>query len=351
GELLGCLSPEESEWLQCNIEKCAAGEQHLSELRAKEEAERATEARCLEEEEEAARLRAAQAEELAEAARLVHPVLPHIPNPEPLLALISDPSLTETTTTEGLAKFQALMRLSANPLPRPPEISPKSKSRPMSTAADDIPTSATGAVRRAWASNLKSEWERRGTHEEHLVDPPAAVPPRLGREHCCCARQHAEEMRWYHEHSEEIEYWERQAARAAREAKEAAAACRAFEERKRLDEQRRKAEGEKRKNEKQVIVAAWARYERGWMDLLNGVMLDSRKLTFYDIPWPVAMHVRSFDELQASATERFLLSPCHLTTKTHKMLALIISDPSSSVQRPSSGLTRSGGLRRPELSA
>ncbi|KAG9073743.1 hypothetical protein FRC06_011176, partial [Ceratobasidium sp. 370] len=100
----------------------------------------------------------------------------------------------------------------------------------------------------------------------------------------------------------------------------AAAARKVFEEeRKRLDEQRRKAEEEKRKNEEQVVVAAWARYERGWMDLLNGVTADGRQLTFYDIPWPVAMPARSFDELQASAIERFLLSPYHSTTKTCKM--------------------------------
>ncbi|KAG8714977.1 hypothetical protein FRC08_011169 [Ceratobasidium sp. 394] len=355
-ELAGRLSPEESEWLERNIERRAAEEQRQSELRAKEEeAERAAEARRLEEEEEAAKLRAAQAEELAEAARLERPALPPIPDPEPSLALISDPSSTETTTTEDSAELQALMRLSANPLPRPPEISPKSKARPMSTGTDDTPTSATEAARRAWANNLKSEWERRGAHEEeHSVDPPAGPPPpapspagfrtsyppqpNLSRSYSysqryrpasseniaaaaqAAARRHAEEMRRYHEHLEEIKYRERQAARAAREAREAAAARKAFEEeRKRLDEQRRKTEEEKRKNEEQVIVAAWARYERGWMDLLNGVIADGRQLTFYDIPWPVAMPARSFDELQASAIERFLLSPYHSTTKTRKM--------------------------------
>ncbi|KAG8736502.1 hypothetical protein FRC10_009231 [Ceratobasidium sp. 414] len=33
-------------------------------------------------------------------------------------------------------------------------------------------------------------------------------------------------------------------------------------------------------------------YERGWMNLLNGVA-DSCQLTFYNIPWPVAVPVRS----------------------------------------------------------
>lgn len=47
--------------------------------------------------------------------------------------------------------------------------------------------------------------------------------------------------------------------------------------------------------------------------------MRSLQFTFYDIPWPVAMPARSFDELQASAIERFLLSPYHSTTKTRKM--------------------------------
>ncbi|KAG9119269.1 hypothetical protein FRC07_005773 [Ceratobasidium sp. 392] len=356
-ELAGRLSPEESEFLERNIEKRAAEERRQSELLAKEEeAERAEQARRLEEEEEAAKLRAAQAEELAQAARLERPALPPIPDPEPSLALISDPSSTETTSTEDSAEFQALIRLAANPLPRPPEISPKSKARPMSTGSDDTATASAEAARRAWANNLKSEWERRGAHEEeHSVDPPAGPPPPapspapasfrpaypqpgLSRSYSyaqryrpasseniaaaaqAAARRHAEEMRRYQEHMEEIKYRERQAARAAREAREAAAARKAFEEeRKRLDEQRRKAEEEKRKNEEQVIVAAWSRYERGWMYLLNGVIADGRQLTFYDIPWPVAMPARSFDELQASAIERFLLSPYHSTSKTRKM--------------------------------
>lgn len=43
------------------------------------------------------------------------------------------------------------------------------------------------------------------------------------------------------------------------------------------------------------------------------------QLTFYDIPWPVAMPARTFDELQPAAIERFLLSPYHSMTKTRKM--------------------------------
>ncbi|KAG9121674.1 hypothetical protein FRC07_002282, partial [Ceratobasidium sp. 392] len=98
-ELAGRLSPEESEFLERNIEKRAAEECHQPELLAKEEAaERAEQARRLEEEEEAAKLRAAQAEELAQVSRLERPALPPIPDPEPSLALISDPSSTEYTT-------------------------------------------------------------------------------------------------------------------------------------------------------------------------------------------------------------------------------------------------------------
>ncbi|QRV82121.1 hypothetical protein RhiJN_10136 [Ceratobasidium sp. AG-Ba] len=359
-ELAGRLTAEESEWLERNIQKRAAEEQRQAELRAREEEEERAvlEARRLVEEEEAAKLRALQAEELAQAARLERPALPPIPDPEDALALISDPSSTVTTSTEDAAELQALMRLSANPLPRPPEVSPKSRSRPMSTATDDTGMSEADAARRAWMENLKTEWDRRGANEEehHPVDPPAGPPPPapspapatfrpasygqpghnrsysfaqrykpassedIAAQARAAARRHADEMRRYQEHMEEIKYRERQAARAAREAREAEAARKAFEqERRRLEEERRKKEEEKRKNEEQVIVAAWARYERGWMDLLNGVIADGRQLTFYDIPWPVAMPARSFDELQSGAIERFLLSPYHSTTKTRKM--------------------------------
>jgi septal ring factor EnvC (AmiA/AmiB activator) len=93
------------------------------------------------------------------------------------------------------------------------------------------------------------------------------------------AHRHAEDMRRYNEHKEEIKYQKRQSARAAREAREAAAPRKAFEEeRKRLDEPRRKTEEERRKNEEQVNVAAWARYERGWIDPLNGVTADGRQV-------------------------------------------------------------------------
>ncbi|KAG9096666.1 hypothetical protein FS749_008002 [Ceratobasidium sp. UAMH 11750] len=232
-----------------------------SELHAKEEeAECAAKAHRLEEEEEVAKLCAAQAEELAKAARLKRPVLPPIPGLEPSLALISDPSSTETTTTKDLAEPQALMRLSANPLPRPPEVSPKSKLRPMSTATDDTPTTATEAMRCASANNLTSKWECCSTHEEeHLLDllagpPPARFrtlyppQPNLSQSYSYCQqyhpvlseniaaavqaapRHHAKEMCQYHEHLEEITYRERQAARAAREAREAAADRKAFEE-------------------------------------------------------------------------------------------------------------------------
>ncbi|KAG8727127.1 hypothetical protein FRC10_006433, partial [Ceratobasidium sp. 414] len=113
-EFANRLSPEESEWLERNIKKRAAEEQRQPELRAKEEdAERAAQTRRLEEEEEAAKVRPTQ------AARLVRPALPPIPDPEPSLALISDHSSVETTTTEDSAEHQALISLSANPLPRP----------------------------------------------------------------------------------------------------------------------------------------------------------------------------------------------------------------------------------------
>ncbi|KAG9100925.1 hypothetical protein FRC07_010371, partial [Ceratobasidium sp. 392] len=299
-ELAGRLSPEESEFLERNIEKPAAEERRQSELLAKKEGtERAEQARRLEEEEEATKLHAAQAEELAQAARLERPAPSPIPDPEPSLVLISDPSLTETTSSH---------------LPCPPEISPKSKARPTSTGSDDTATARAEAARRAWANNLKSEWERRGAHREvHSVDPPAGPPPPapapapasfrpayaqpgLSRSYSyaqryrpalseniaaaaqAAARRHAEEMHRYQEHVEEIKYRERQAAKVACEAREAAAAHKAFEEeRKRLDQHKRRAEEEKCKNKEQVIVTAWSRYERGWVDLLNGVIANGRQ--------------------------------------------------------------------------
>lgn len=341
-ELEGRLTPEESEWLERNIQARKEEEQRQSLKRAQEE--EAERARKLEEEEEAAKLRAAQAEELAQAARLERFALPPIPDsdPELSLALISDPSSVETDESEASADLKALAKLNANPLPRVPDVSPKQGARRMSTSTEGTrrmsttsteetgTTTTADAARRAWANNLKSEWERRGAHEEHHIPPHHPHPPqrtpsfsyryRAATQESIAAARRAEEVRRYQEHQEEIKYRERQAARAAREAREAAAARKAFEEeRKRLDEERRKKEEERRKGEEQIVVASWQRYERGWQDLLNGVIADGRQLTFYDIPWPVSMPARSFEELQSSAIEKFLLSPHHSQTKTRKM--------------------------------
>ncbi|CAE6453929.1 unnamed protein product [Rhizoctonia solani] len=337
-ELEGRLTAEESQWLENNIQKRKAEEERQSLKRAQEE--EAERLRRLEEEEEAAKIRADQAEELAQAARQERFALPPIPDPEELaLALYSDPSLDTANDDKALA------RLHANPLPRPPKESRRmsgsseSSTRRMSTASAEEPAPATtgDAARRAWANNLRSEWDRRGAHEEHHTHlHPEARPAQrtpsfsyryrpasaeaIAAAEAMAAARRAEEIRRYHEHQEEIKYRERQAARAAREAREAAAARKAFEEeRKRLEEERRKQEEERRKNEEQVVVASWQRYERKWQDLLNGVFPDGRQLTFYDIPWPVSMPARSFEELQSSAIEKFLLSPCHSTTKTRKM--------------------------------
>ncbi|KAF8699978.1 hypothetical protein RHS03_06896, partial [Rhizoctonia solani] len=342
-ELEGRLTPEESQWLENNIQKRKAEEERQSMKRAQEE--EAERLRKLEEEEAAAKLRAAQAEELAQAARLERFALPPIPDPEELsLALYSDPSSVDTATPDD---DKALARLSANPLPRPPKESRRRMSatstesgstKRMSTASSEepTPTNTAGAARRAWANNLKSEWDRRGAHEEqhtHLhPDPPSARrhPPQRSPSfsyryqpaspEAIAAARRAEEIRRYQEHQEEIKYREQQAARAAREAREAAAARKAFEEeRRRLEEERRKQADERKKNEEQIVIAAWARYESGWQDLINGVNANGRPLTFYDIPWPVSMPARSFEELQSSAIEKFLLSPCHSPTKTRKM--------------------------------
>ncbi|CAE6363063.1 unnamed protein product [Rhizoctonia solani] len=345
-ELEGRLTPEESQWLENNIQKRRAEEERQSLKRAQEE--EAERLRKLEEEEEAAKLRAVQAEELAQAARLERFALPPIPDPEELsLALYSDPSSVDTTDDKALA------RISANPTPRPPKertrrmsatSSETSSTKRMSTAsAEESAHAYTGdAARRAWANNLKSEWDRRGMHEEHHThlhpDPPSARrhPPQRSPsfsyryqaatpEVIAAARQveelrRNEELRRYREHQEEIKYREQQAARAAREAREAAAARKAFEEeRKRLEEERKKQADERKKNEEQVVIAAWARYEQGWQNLINGVNAEGRPLTFYDIPWPVSMPARSFEELQSSAIEKFLLNPCHSPTKTRKM--------------------------------
>ncbi|KAB5591244.1 hypothetical protein CTheo_5326 [Ceratobasidium theobromae] len=304
-ELAGRLTPEESDWLDQNIQRRKADEQRQSLKRAQEE--EAARARRLEEEEEAAKLRAAQAEELAQAARLERFALPPIPDPDAL-------ALVDLSDDKALAR-----------VPKPPPRRNSSASADMSSASDDTATLTAEAARRAWANNLKSEWERRGAHEEHHVPRAQRTPSfsyryRPASQENMAAARRAEELRRYHEHQEEIKYRERQAARAAREAREAAAARKAFdEERRRLDDERRRKEDERRKNEEQVVVAAWQRYERGWQDLLNGVTVDGRQLTFYDIPWPVAMPARSFEELQSAAIEKFLLSPHHSSTKTRKM--------------------------------
>ncbi|KAG9079899.1 hypothetical protein FS749_008195 [Ceratobasidium sp. UAMH 11750] len=157
------------------------------------------------------------------------------------------------------------MHLSTNPLPRPPEISPKTKAVRCRQGRQDADVCRRGRA--------------------PALDPPAGPPPapspagfhtlyppqpNLSRSYSysqryrpasseniaaaaqVAARRHAEEMRRYHEHLEEIRYRERQAARATREGREA------FEgECERLGKQRRKTE-ERRKNGEKVIVAAWA---------------------------------------------------------------------------------------------
>ncbi|KAG8762753.1 hypothetical protein FRC11_007816 [Ceratobasidium sp. 423] len=323
------------------------------------------------EEKEAAKLRNAQAEELVQAVRQERFALPPIPDPEELtLALYSDPSPVDTTSSEGTIYQKAVAHLHANPLPRPPKesrrmsASSESSSCRTSTASADEPsathtagaarrawannlkaewdsrgahaTHTADAARRAWANNLKAEWDRRGAHEEHHTHlHPNPYPPSSSRPYYCyrpasaediahaeamAAARRAEEIRRNQKHQEEIKYRERQAARAAREARETDPARKAFEEeRKRLEEERRKKEEERRGNEEQVVIAAWQRYERGWQDLTNGVNAEGRPLTFYDIPWPVSMPARSFEELQSAAIEKFLLSPCHSTTKTRKV--------------------------------
>ncbi|ELU45191.1 hypothetical protein AG1IA_00776 [Rhizoctonia solani AG-1 IA] len=170
-----------------------------------------------------------------------------------------------------------------------------------------------------------------------LISTPTLLLPVVTQ--AIAAARRAEEIRRYQEHQEEIKYREQQAARAAREAREAAAARKAFEEeRRRLEEERRKQADERKKNEEQIVIAAWARYESGWQDLINGVNANGRPLTFYDIPWPVSMPARSFEELQSSAIEKFLLSPCHSPTKTRKMrlrAALMQWHPDVSCSLPS----------------
>jgi hypothetical protein len=171
---------------------------------------------------------------------------------------------------------------------------PGSTRRMSATSTEETAAHTVEAARRAWKNNLQSEWERRNTHEEYFdhLPPPPTEPPQqspwysygyvaASQESIACVHR-AEELRPCHECQEEIEYRERQGARAAREAREAreaAAARKAFEEkRRRLDEERRRREEEQRKNEEQIVVAAWQRYERGWQDLLNGVIADGRQV-------------------------------------------------------------------------
>ncbi|KAF8755652.1 hypothetical protein RHS01_05267 [Rhizoctonia solani] len=312
------LDTEESQWLENNIQKRKAEEERQSMKRAQEE--EAERLRKLEEEEAAAKLRAAQAEELAQAARLERFALPPIPDPEELsLALYSDPSSVDTATPDD---DKALARLSANPLPRPPK--------------ETYPTNTAGAARRAWANNLKSEWDRRGAHEEqhtHLhPDPPSARrhPPQRSPSfsyryqpaspEAIAAARRAEEIRRYQEHQEEIKYREQQAARAAREAREAAAARKAFE-RSAGVWKRNAGNRPTREEERGADCHCRLGSLRVWLAGPHQRCQCQRPtgLTFYDIPWPVSMPARSFEELQSSAIEKFLLSPCHSPTKTRKM--------------------------------
>ncbi|CAE7110997.1 unnamed protein product [Rhizoctonia solani] len=161
-EFEGRLMVGESQWLENNIQKRKAEEERQNLKRAQEE-----EAKRLR---EAARMRAAQAEELAQAAVQERLALPPIPDPEEH-ALYSDPS-----EDEAIARF-APPRLPWESARRLSTASSES-SRRMSTASTDEPdpTSTANAARGAWANSLRSEWDRRGAHEEHHHHEPHTRP-------------------------------------------------------------------------------------------------------------------------------------------------------------------------------
>ncbi|CAE7092110.1 unnamed protein product [Rhizoctonia solani] len=279
----------------------------------------------LEKEEEVAKLRAAQAQELAEATwwkRFAHSPIPESEE----LTVSSDSSVGSKSTGNlglGASARTHVRRPPEESTQRTPTASSESSRRLPTSTDEPTSTSTLEATRQAWNDNLLSEWERRsrGAREE----PPHPDPG--SRTH---SAQHtpsssyryrpasAEAMAAAESMSvEEIKYRRRQASRAAHEAREASAARKAFEqEHKRLGRERREREEEHHKNQ---VVESWQRYERQWLDLLNGVFPEGRHLTFYDIPWPVSKPARSFEELQLSAIERFLLSPYHSITKTRKM--------------------------------
>ncbi|CAE6486577.1 unnamed protein product [Rhizoctonia solani] len=254
---------------------------------------------------------------------------------EILPASAFNPPAINTTLREDTFDRETRDQVNAKTLPHPPkDYGPRLSAAPNENGArrespvsgeEPSSTHAIDAARRAWANNLKAEWARRGAQEEnhHLyihTDPhPLSHIQETPTSSYGYTPASAEQYRWYQEQQEELKYRKRQAARAFREAREAAAARKAFEEERQRLEMERLREEDRRKNEEQFVITAWQRYEHGWQDLMNGASEEDRPLTFYDIPWPVSMPVRSFGELQSTAIERFLLSPYHSTTQTRKM--------------------------------
>ncbi|KAF9263259.1 hypothetical protein L218DRAFT_337927 [Marasmius fiardii PR-910] len=89
-------------------------------------------------------------------------------------------------------------------------------------------------------------------------------------------------------------------------------------ERGRREEARRKRHEEQRYQERprndKTLMDSWRRYEDQWRTMSS----SSERLTFVNIPWPLASRPRSPEQITISAIAEFLLSPAHSHNLTRK---------------------------------
>ncbi|CEL63298.1 hypothetical protein RSOLAG1IB_05341 [Rhizoctonia solani AG-1 IB] len=320
GRLEGHLTPEEFQWLEVYIQmRNAEEERRRLERMQEEEAQRLRKL----EENRATKLRAAQAEEFARAIRQ-ECFTPSITYPAETLPLRSASSASTAPRKDlphqnGQRRFNSNAS-SANQLhPERPRRTSSAlggstawRARAASTEGPPL-SAASDPARFAGTSYSKLDSSYRGADIEpqrrrHNQRSSSFSYSYLPAD-AIAAVHRAEDLRRYREYQDMAKRREQQAA-AARKALE--------EERQRIERERRNQTEERWKAEEYVGVA-WRRYEYEWQGLLSGALANGRRLTFYDIPWPVLVPARSIKELRSGDIKKFLLSPYHSGSKTRKM--------------------------------
>jgi len=112
------------------------------------------------------------------------------------------------------------------------------------------------------------------------------------------ARRHEELNRMLKDEFGRMEArWQERTERAQR---------RILETRKRAEEAKEKQEM-REKVEKQRMAEGWSAYEKRWATIRG----STEKLTFKEIPWPIARTVRNAADITSEAVIAFILSPAH----------------------------------------